>query len=562
MSDTNTLETLYRIGELVNRTEDPREALDLILDEIVTTLGASSASIALLNPDNGTLRIEVQRGLPRPATGHELKPGIGITGWVVLHGKPVLVPDVTKDARYLALRDDVKSELAVPLELGGRVIGVVNCDSDRAGAFGEKDLGLLTRITAEAAKTVRRLWLVRRLNTINARQESLVEAARDLVRERAAPAVLRDLARRGHELFTGAAFVVYTLDGDTLTPAAVEGDLRGSELSPSVETGDTSLGSAVTRRKAVSVENAGRSEENLFSKLTPEFHATSILAAPVVFEEETLGLVALFSGTPHRFSDDDRRLIGTLASLGAAALRNAHLYARVFAVEENLREHERLTTLGLIAAEIAHEVRNPLTVIRLLFDSLGIDFAEGDPRKEDLRVIGDKLGHLESIVTRVLEFGRRRAVDDEKFDLGNEAADTLLLMRMKFESTRVAATFERPETALPVAGNRGEIRQALLNLLLNAIQAMPGGGEISVSITVESGAEGRLGVIRVADNGPGIPEAIRDRLFESFLTSRSEGTGLGLSIVKRILRGHEGDIVVEKSDATGTTFRLTVPLAE
>ncbi len=557
-----SLGSLYRIGALVNRTEDPREALDLILDEIVSTLGASSASIALLNPDNGTLRIEVQRGLPRPAVGHELKPGEGITGWVVLHGKPAVVPDVTRDPRYLALRDEVKSELAVPLELMGRVIGVVNCDSDRPGAFTESDAALLTLLTGEAAKTVRRLWLVRRLNTLNARLESLVGAARDLVRERAEPAVLNDLARRGRELFEGAAFAVYSLSGDTLTMEACRGELRGSALAPSVDTGDTALGSAVSRRRAVTVDNAGRTEENLFQKLTPEFCATSILAAPVIFEEETLGVVALFSGAQHRFSDDDRRLIGTLASLGAAALRNAHLYARVFAVEESLREHERLTTLGLIAAEIAHEVRNPLTVIRLLFDSLGIDFAEGDPRKEDLRVIGDKLGHLESIVTRVLEFGRRRAVDDEKFDLANEASDTLLLMRMKFESTRVAATFDRPETALPVAGNRGEIRQALLNLLLNAIQAMPGGGEIRVSITVESGPEGRLGVIRVADDGPGIPESIRERLFESFLTSRSEGTGLGLSIVKRILRGHEGDIVVEKSDADGTTFRLTVPLAE
>ena len=562
MSDTATLEALYRIGELVNRTEDPREALDLILDEIVATFRASSASIALLNPDNGTLRIEVQRGLPRPVVGHELKPGVGITGWVVLHGKPALVPDVSKDPRYLALRDDVKSELAVPLELSGRVIGVVNCDSDRPAAFDEKDVVRLSQLTAEAAKTVRRLWLVRRLNIINARQESLVEAARDLVRERTEPAVVRDLARRGHELFGGAAFAVYTRDGDTLHLGSVDGDLRGSELSPVLEKGDTALGSAISRRRAVSVESAGRTEENLFHKLTPEFHAVSILAAPVVFEEETLGLVALFSQGPHRFSDDDRRLIGTLASLGAAALRNARLYARVFAVEESLREHERLTTLGLIAAEIAHEVRNPLTVIRLLFDSLGIDFPEGDMRKEDLRVIGEKLEHLESIVTRVLEFGRRRAVDDEKFDLAKEAADTLLLMRMKFESARVAAYFDIPAEALPVTGNRGEIRQALLNLLLNAVQVMPDGGAIRVSIVIEPGPAGRLGVIRVSDTGPGIPEHIRKRLFESFLTGRSEGTGLGLSIVKRILRGHEGDIEVEKSDSTGTTFRLTVPLAE
>src|SRR6218665_1275852 len=174
MSDTATLETLYRIGELVNRTEDPREALDLILDEVVAKLGASSASIALINPDNGALRTEVQPGLPGPAEARELRPGEGITGWVVMHGKPARVPDVTKDPRYLSLRSEVKSELAVPLELYGRIIGVVNCDSDRLHAFSETDAELLTILTAEAAKTVRRLWLVGRLDQFQAPHETLV----------------------------------------------------------------------------------------------------------------------------------------------------------------------------------------------------------------------------------------------------------------------------------------------------------------------------------------------------------------------------------------------------
>jgi len=557
-----TTELLYRIGALVNRTEDPGEVLDLILDEIVETLGASSASIALLNPDNGTLRIEVQRGLPRPAVGHELRLGEGVTGWVALHGKTVVVPDVAADPRYVALRDGVKSELAVPLELSGRVIGVVNCDSDRPAAFSQADARLLELLTAEAAKTVRRLWMTRRLNTLNVRLESLVGAARELVRGRTAPTVVEDLARHGHEVLGGMAFAVYSYAGDTLRLEAFRGDTRGSIFAREVDAGDTALGSAVRRRKIVSVEHAGRTEENLFSKLTADFHETSMLAAPICFDEDTLGLVVVFPGSRHRFSDDDRRLLGTLASLGAAALRNAHLYARVFAVEESLREHERLTTLGLIAAEIAHEVRNPLTVIRLLFDSLGIDFAEGDPRAEDLRVIGDKLEHLESIVTRVLEFGRRRAVDDEKFDLEREIADTLLLMRLKFERAGIAARFEGPGRTLSVTGNRGEIRQAVLNLLLNAVQAMPAGGDILVALTTEPGHDGELGVIRIADTGPGIPDHIRERVFESFLTGRSQGNGLGLSIVKRILRGHEGDIVVESTGPHGTTFRLTLPLAE
>ncbi len=560
--DTAALESLYRIGELANRTEDPREALDLILDEIVRMLGASSASIALLNPDSGMLRIEVQRGLPRPAIGHELRPGEGITGWVLLHGKNALVPDVTRDVRYLALRRDVRSEVAVPLVLMGGIIGVVNCDSNRLGAFTERDAALLELLAGETAKTVRRLWLVRRLNTLNARLESLVGAGRELVRERAEPALAQDLARRGHDLFDGAVCAVYTLEGDTLRATAHHGDLRGSVLAPLVHTGETSLGSAVSRRRTLCVDNAGRTEENLFARLTPGLCRSSMLAAPVCFEEETLGLIVLFSGEPHRFSDDERRLVSTLASLGAAAWLNARLYARVFSIEESLREHAQLTTLGLISAEIAHEVRNPLTVIRLLFDSLGIDFPEDDPRREDLRVIGEKLGHLESVVTRVLEFGRRKAVDDERFDLAREVADTLLLMRMKFESAHVSASFSKPDAPLPVSGNRGEIRQALLNLLLNAVQAMPHGGAIRVDLSREDDPAGRTGVIRVADTGPGIPEGIRERVFESFLTGRSEGTGLGLSIVKRILRGHDGDIVVENTGASGTTFKLTVPLAD
>lgn len=560
--DAATLDRLYRISGLVNRTEDPGEALRLILDEIVETLGATSASIALLNPDTGGLRIEVQRGLPAPAEAAELKPGQGVTGWVAMHGKPAVVPDVERDPRYHALRPGIRSELAVPMEHLGRVIGVVNCDSDRVCAFTDRDAAFLSLLTNEAVKVVGRLWLMRRLNAMNARLESLIGAAGDLVRSRDESAVLADLAARGLELFGGAACAVYLTDGDRLHLAALSGDLRGSALAPSLDSGDTALGTASKRRKTVQVDHVGRTEEFLFTRLTPALSPTSMLAAPVAFGEETFGLLVLFSGASHRHSDDERRLLGTLASLGASALRNARLYARVFAVEDNLRENERLTTLGLLSAEIAHEVRNPLTVIRLLFDSLNLEFPPGDMRAEDMRVIAEKLEHLESIVTRVLEFGRRRANDAECFDIGAEAADTLLLMRMKFERARVVATLDRPAHALPVSGNRGELRQALLNLLLNAVQAMPAGGEIRVSLSVEPGPSGPHGVIRVADTGPGIPEKIRARVFESFLTGRAEGNGLGLSIVKRILRGHEGDITVERSDATGTVFRLSIPLAE
>src|SRR5580698_486984 len=122
----------------------------------------------------------------------------------------------------------------------------------------------------------------------------------------------------------------------------------------------------------------------------------------MLLEGEVIGVLSIFTDRKRVFDNDEKRLCSALASLGAVALQNSRLYARVFASEESLRKNERLTTLGLLAAEIAHEIRNPLTVLKLLQGGLGVDFAEGDPRRTDMRVIGEKLDELESIVPRVL----------------------------------------------------------------------------------------------------------------------------------------------------------------
>jgi signal transduction histidine kinase len=112
---------------------------------------------------------------------------------------------------------------------------------------------------------------------------------------------------------------------------------------------------------------------------------------------------------------------------------------------------------------------------------------------------------------------------------------------------------------LVVMADKGQLQQALLNLILNALAAMPDGGLLSIA--VEKG-EGRRVVICVRDSGSGIPEELRDRIFESFLTGRKEGTGLGLAISKRILKSHEGDLELLESSEQGTTFRLILPLVD
>ena len=288
----------------------------------------------------------------------------------------------------------------------------------------------------------------------------------------------------------------------------------------------------------------------------------SLLAAPVLYENEVIGVLAVFTASVHRFNNDEKRLLAALASLGAVALQNSRLYSRVFQSEESLRKNEQLTTLGLLAAEIAHEIRNPLTVIKLLFGYLDLDFPEDDPRRTDVRVISEKLDQLEAIVSRVLNFAKAPSSLHSRWPLADIIADTLVLIRLKLAQSKIHLHFEPPPRPLVVDVHKGQIQQVLLNLLINSTQAMNDGGTITVRCSVEKHDAASFALIDIADTGKGIPPDLRTQIFDSFLSGRSDGTGLGLAIAKRILLSHHGDITLLETGAGGTTMRITLPLVD
>ena len=193
----------------------------------------------------------------------------------------------------------------------------------------------------------------------------------------------------------------------------------------------------------------------------------------------------------------------------------------------------------------------------LLHGGLGVDFPEGDPRRTDMRVIGEKLDQLEAIVTRVLGFAKAPSSLHSRWSLAEIVEDTLVLVRLKLAQSKVTLHFTPPERPLAVEVHKGQLQQVLLNLLINSTQAMPDGGDITIAATIRD----RTAVLDLTDTGGGIPEKIRDRVFDSFLSGRPDGTGLGLAIAKRILLSHHGDIAVLASGPAGTTMRVTLPLS-
>ncbi len=560
--DARVLDCLYRVGAFVNATEDPREALDFILEEIVRTLGASSASIALVEPATGSLRIEVSNGLDADSISQVINQGQGITGWVALYAKPQRIPDVAKDPRYVELRKGIRSELAVPMELMGNVIGVVNCDSDRLDAFSEQDLAFLSLLTNEASKAVGRIWLLRQLRSKAAQLEALVRAAQGLARERDEPGISQDLARHTRGLLGVRACAYYKIVDDVLLLKHLDGDLSGSELAPSIAVNQTSLGTVVGRGRPVVVPIAGKTEEHLFTKLSEPVASSSLLAVPVRYEDDTFGVLMCVAMGAYRFSDDDKHLVTALSSFGASSIQNSRLYAKVFTVEEGLRRSERLTALGLLSAEVAHEIRNPLTVMKLLSDTLSQGMAPDDPKVEDLDVMREKIAHMEGVVSRVLGMSKAQSGAFRVVDIRKATENAVLLLRLKLQQLGVKVEIHGDEVIPAVEGHPGQIQQVFLNLMMNGVQAMTGGGLLSLHLGVEPGAQGEVVVVRITDTGTGIPQEILSKIFDSFFTSREDGTGLGLAIVKRILRDHRGDVVVESTGRGGTTFKFWFPVGK
>ena len=179
-SSHERLRLLYQVGSVIHSTLDSQEALQLIVSEAVRVMRASSGSLALINPTSGFLEIHAAQNLSASARKLKLRVGEGVTGWVAQNGKTVRVGDVTQDKRYVSVRRDVRSELAVPLEVQGEVRGVINVDSERVNAFSEDDQELLQELAIQASKVIHNTWLYEQLRLKVMLFESLSSVSRTI----------------------------------------------------------------------------------------------------------------------------------------------------------------------------------------------------------------------------------------------------------------------------------------------------------------------------------------------------------------------------------------------
>jgi signal transduction histidine kinase len=227
-------------------------------------------------------------------------------------------------------------------------------------------------------------------------------------------------------------------------------------------------------------------------------------------------------------------------------------------------QEQRLVAIGALAAEMAHEIRNPLTVISMLFHNLGLDYEKDDPRMRDIQVIQQKMADLNGIVERILDLARVHTPNFERQQVEELVEDVLLLVRFKASQSGVRVHRLFGKGLPPAEVDAGMVRQAILNLVMNALEAMPDGGDMTVRIGLrEAGPQGSEAVsISVEDTGRGLTDEDYQNLFKPFLSRREGGLGLGLSIVQKVVDLHRGGVEVEGEESQGACFRLLFPLKQ
>jgi signal transduction histidine kinase len=265
-----------------------------------------------------------------------------------------------------------------------------------------------------------------------------------------------------------------------------------------------------------------------------------------------------FRGTESLIPDaesprDELRVIGS------------HLQALMLDVEQarsRLANSQKLASVGKLAACVAHEIRNPLSSLKMRLFAVTRELGADPLYEDDLRVMSEEITRLEEVVSNFLEFARPPRLEPQPCEVSALIDKTLEMVRHRLVEKDI--TVERSgEGGLPrVLADPGQMRQVFLNLIMNAADAMTDGGRLQIASSLERTEEAGAVVIRVTDSGGGIPPESVGQILEPFFSLKEEGTGLGLSIAAHIMARHSGSLKLEASSPQGTTFAVSIPLAD
>ena len=567
------LTMFQRIDQELSATLNLDSVLTLTVDWALRRTRARAGTVSIATIDGAGLIPFTTLGYPSGALPYSLERPAplswGLTGRAARTRQTVLALDVEQEPDYAAVLPGIRAQIAVPMEVQGRLLGVLSIESDRPETFNPELYEFITRLSARAAIALDNARLYRESVRLADDLAALYTAGRVISASLERAEILSQTAQSGAALLNASSAVVldYHLGQASMTilsayklgtaPDAVEALPLVGEGWPLGSLPE--VAEALSQLRAIGLrrsETLTASTQQWFDEL----HVFAIAFTPLIIQGELIGALLILESRHERtFTRDDLMLCESLASQAAGTLRQAQLY-------DEVRELEGLKSEMIRMA--SHDLRNPIGNV-LGYLELLTHYAQPVMTKEfqlcidNIRVAARS---MKSLVDDLLSLER---IDSERqtawvtFDLGALVQEVHELQQASAGLKHQSLLLERPAEAVLVLGSSTQMRQAVANLVSNASKYTRDEGRIVVRLREEAGRV----TFEVEDNGLGIPQDRQTRLFQRFYrakqpgTDNIPGTGLGLSLVKTVINRHGGDVWVRSVSGVGSTFGFWLPKA-
>jgi len=568
---TAQLALINHIGRRIAAALDLDQVLQSIVDSAPRLISAgTSAVIHLTDKAAGEL---IPRATSAPEINFqeklEMSIGRGIAALAAQEKRLINVPDVEKDPRFLPMDipTSKKSLLTAPLLVDGDCIGTLSLSSDQVGAFSTDDERLLTTLAAQAAIAVRNAGLYQE---VQSRVEELVflnRVGRAVTSSLDLKQVLTTVMREATGVLKVEAASVLLLDeeDEELVLETVVGPRAEEVKGLRVPLGQGVAGWVAREGQRLLVPDAGK-DPRFYSSIdrVTGFTTRSVLCVPLKLKKKVIGVIEAVNKTEGYFSQADVALLSSMAQSAAIAIENARLYKDLQDQMEELKQTqaqllhtEKMSALGRLAASLTHEINNPLQSVIGCLDLAKEELAEGENVDEYLRIAREEVQRVAHTVAQMRDLSRPASEKKGPTEVNALVEQVLELSRKRCDENQVEVVW-KPAVDLPrLLLMADQIKQVFLNFLLNAIEAMPGGGQLRVSTACTSHPAGVR--IEFTDNGVGIAPHVLPQVFEPFYSTKPEGIGLGLSISYTIVERHGGHIEVESRVGEGSTFTVWLP---
>ncbi len=530
-------------------------------------------------------------GLQDPSGGHPplIQSVDSLGGQVARTLEPVTSPDLLADARFMnkpwAQSEGLVSGLLLPMVQGRMLQGVMSVFTREPRAFAEAEVTVLRSFADHATIAIENARLFRaaqqeiserrRAEGTLAERTRQLEAIRviseEITRELDLKAVLSLITRRAVDLVGGASGMVRLWNEAAHTLGAVSWvGLKEGYTPVELHLNEGVAGTVAAERRGLLV-NEFRSSRYATPELLEKTVHVAVLAEPLLYRDRMIGVISVNRTDARKpFVEEDRQILALFAAQAAVASENARLFAEVTKSYQALQEaqtesirSEKLRALGQMSAGIAHDLNNTLATILGQIELLRLRATDPDIQ-ESLAILETAASDGAQVVRRLQDFGRqRRGRPLGPVDLAPVVQETLEITRPRWrdepQRKGIVIHVESDLDGMPaIMGYAPEIREALTNLIFNAVDAMPQGGTLTFTACAlpEANAGGRV-ELAVTDTGIGMPESVRAQIFDPFFTTKGpHGTGLGLSVVYSIMERHGGRVDVSSIPGRGTTFRL------